>query len=114
MKNKFIKKKAQFPLVSIIMNCFNGEEFLCEAIDSVYAQSYTNWEIIFWDNASTDQTASIAKSYDKKLKYFRTSKTTSLGEARVAATKKARGKYLAFLDVDDKKYWLKPKTISTF
>ena len=42
------------PLVSIIMNCYNGEQFLRETIESVYAQSYRNWEIIFWDNASTD------------------------------------------------------------
>ena len=56
------------PLVSVIMNCFNGEKYLHEAIDSVYAQSYHNWEIIFWDNASTDDSACIAKTYDNKLK----------------------------------------------
>ena len=58
------------PKVSVIMNCFNGERFLREAIDSIYSQTFTDWEIIFWDNASTDKSASIAKSYDKKLKYF--------------------------------------------
>ncbi len=41
-------------LVSVIINCLNGEKFLREAIDSVYAQTYNNWEIILWDNASTD------------------------------------------------------------
>ncbi|OUU51915.1 MAG: hypothetical protein CBC25_04320 [Pelagibacteraceae bacterium TMED65] len=107
MQNKFIKKNAKYPLVSVIMNCFNGEKFLSEAIDSVYAQTFQDWEIIFWDNASSDRTAKIAKSYDKKLKYFRASKTTALGEARVAATKMAKGKYLAFLDCDD--IWLKDK-----
>ena len=50
------------PKVSIIMNCFNGERYLRKAIDSVYAQSYEDWEIIFFDNASTDNSASIAKS----------------------------------------------------
>ena len=45
------------PLVSIVMNCFNGEKYLTEALDSIYAQSYSNWEVIFWDNASTDQSA---------------------------------------------------------
>ena len=56
------------PLVSVVVNCYNGEKYLKEALDSIYAQTYKNWEIIFWDNASTDRTALIAKSYDKKLK----------------------------------------------
>ena len=51
------------PLVSVIMNCFNGEKYLREAIDSVIAQTYTNWEIIFWDNQSVDRSAEIFKSY---------------------------------------------------
>ena len=53
----------QEPCVSIIMNCYNGEKFLREAIDSVYEQTYKNWEIVFWDNASTDNSARIAKAY---------------------------------------------------
>ena len=52
------------PLVSVIMNCFNGEKYLREAIDSVLAQTYQNWELIFWDNQSTDSSAEIVKSYD--------------------------------------------------
>ena len=89
------------PLVSVIMNCYNSDSFLKEAIDSVYAQTYKNWEIIVWDNASTDSSSKIANSYDKKLKYFYTSKNTLLGAARKSATEKAQGKYLAFLDCDD-------------
>ena len=59
------------PLVSILMNCYNGEKFLREAIESVLAQTYNNWELIFWDNQSTDRSAEIFKSYfDKRLKYF--------------------------------------------
>ena len=58
------------PLVSVIINCYNGEEFLENAIDSIYAQTYKNWEIIFWDNSSTDQSAKIALSYDKRLLIF--------------------------------------------
>ena len=57
------------PLVSVIMNCLNCERYLKEAIDSVYDQSYNNWEIIFWDNQSTDKSAEIFKSYkDSRLK----------------------------------------------
>ena len=89
-------------LVSIIMNCYNGQRFLKEAIDSVYQQTYHDWEIIFWDNASDDDSAKVAKSYDKKLKYFLAPSNTSLGEARNIAVRKASGKYVAFLDCDDK------------
>ena len=86
------------PLVSVIMNCYNGDRFLRKAIDSVYCQTYDNWEIIFWDNASTDSSTAIAKSYDKKIKYFKSFETTLLGEARVKATEKAKGDYFKSLN----------------
>lgn len=95
------------PLVSVIMNCHNSAEFLKDAINSVFAQTYTNFEVIFWDNASTDDSASIAKSYDERMKYFYSSDKTSLGEARNLACSKAQGEYLAFLDCDD--LWLPTK-----
>jgi glycosyltransferase involved in cell wall biosynthesis len=95
------KEMIQKPLVSVIMNCYNGEKFLREAIDSVYAQTYKNWEIIFWDNASTDGSGIIAKSYDKKLKYFYAKQNTVLGKARVLAVDEAKGELLTFLDCDD-------------
>ena len=88
-------------LVSVIINCYNGEKFLKEAIDSVYNQTYQNWEIIFWDNASTDNSSHIAKSYDKRLKYFKSNINTSIGEARYLAITKAKGNYICFLDCDD-------------
>lgn len=89
------------PLVSIIMNCFNSEKYLREAINSVYAQTYKNWEIIFWDNASTDSSGEIAKSYDEKLRYFRGEKTIPLGAARNKAIEQVEGEFVAFLDCDD-------------
>tara|TARA_B100001250_G_C19762898_1_gene773343 strand:- start:776 stop:1690 length:915 start_codon:yes stop_codon:yes gene_type:complete len=95
------------PLVSIIINCFNSDRFLKNAIDSIYAQTYDNWEIIFWDNLSEDESAKIAKSYDNKLKYFKAEKNTGLGIARKFAIDLASGDYLAFLDCDDE--WLPNK-----
>ncbi len=89
------------PLVSIIINCYNGEEHLREAMNSVYAQTYTNWEIIFWDNCSTDTSAEIAKSYGEKVIYYKAEINKPLGEARNYALAKANGKYLAFIDCDD-------------
>ena len=43
------------PLVSIIMNCYNGEKYLTESLKSIQNQNYKNWELIFWDNKSTDR-----------------------------------------------------------
>ena len=95
-----MNKKSQ-PLVSVIMNCYNGEKYLREAIDSIYAQTYTNWEIIFWDNVSTDSSADIAKTYDKRLKYFRGKEYIPLGAARKKAIEKSSGEWIGFLDTDD-------------
>ena len=97
------------PLVSVIMNCFNGEKYLREAVNSVIKQNYENWEIIFWDNQSTDKSAEIFKSYkDKRLKYYYASSHSGiLDEARNYALKKTNGDFIAFLDVDD--WWLPNK-----
>jgi glycosyltransferase involved in cell wall biosynthesis len=96
------------PLVSILMNCYNGEKYLREAIDSVLAQTYENWEVIFWDNQSTDRSAEIFKSYtDPRLKYFYAPTHTCLYEARNYAIEKTGGDFIAFLDVDD--WWLPAK-----
>ena len=89
------------------MNCYNSDRFLKEAIDSVYAQSYSNWEIIFWDNASTDNSSLIANNYDDRLKYYVVNKTTEIGEARNLALTKVTGSYIAFLDCDD--LWMPDK-----
>ncbi len=101
---------AQQPLVSIVMNCYNGEQYLREAIDSIYAQDYGRWEIVFYDNASTDRSAEIASRYDERLRYFRGDVTISLGAARNEALTRARGELVAFLDTDDR--WL-PAKLST-
>ena len=96
------------PLISIIMNCFNGEEFLKYSIESIIKQSYSNWEIIFWDNKSTDGSSKIVASYkDQRIRYFSAKKHTNLGVARSYALKEAQGELIAFLDVDDK--WMERK-----
>jgi len=97
------------PLVSVIMNCYNGEKYMQEAIESVYAQKYKNWEIIFWDNASTDGSAQIANAYNSKFKYFLGEKTIPLGAARNKALEQCSGEYIAFLDCDD--LWLPDKLL---
>jgi len=95
------------PRVSVIINCLNGEKYLREAIDSVFAQTVQDWELIFWDNVSTDATASIAQGYGDQLRYFRAEATTPPGEARSLAFAQARGEFVAILDADD--VWLPEK-----
>ena len=96
------------PLVSIVMNCFNGEKFLKRALTSIINQKYYNWELIFWDNLSTDQSKNIFLSFDdKRFKYFCSKKFKKLYDARNDALEKCNGKYISFLDVDD--CWLEEK-----
>ncbi len=95
------------PRVSVIVNCHNGETYLKEALDSIYAQTFEDWEIIFWDNASSDGSAAIARSYDKRLNYRRTDILSSLGAARNEALGLVASEYVAFLDADDK--WMPVK-----
>ncbi len=95
-------------LVSVIINCYNGDTYLKQAIDSVIAQTYQNWEIIFWDNRSNDNSKNIIKLYkDHRIKYFLAPKHTSLYKARNCAIEKSLGEFIAFLDVDD--WWIPTK-----
>ena len=60
------------PLVSIIMNCYNGEKYLKESIKSILLQTYPNWELIFWNNKSTDNSEKIIKKFkDQRIKYYK-------------------------------------------
>ena len=66
-----MKKK----LISIVVNCFNGEKFLSKTLQSIVSQKYKKFEVIFIDNCSTDKSAKIFKNIkDKRFKYFKTKK----------------------------------------
>jgi glycosyltransferase involved in cell wall biosynthesis len=94
-------------LVSIIMNCHNGDKYLIEAVNSIFKQTYKNWELIFFDNASKDNSAKIIKNFrDKRIKYYY-SKYMKLGTARKRALNLCKGEFISFLDCDD--YWASNK-----
>ena len=98
MNEQFNKK----PLVSVIVNCFNGSQYLKATLDSILNQTYKYWEIIFWDNQSTDDSAKIFKKYkDERFKYYYAPQHTTLYHARNEAIKKTSGEIIAFLDTDD-------------
>ena len=93
------------PLISIIIAVFNGEKFLCEAVESILAQTYTNYEIILIDDGSTDNTKKIAQSFPE-VKYF-FQENRGVAAARNYGISKSKGGYLAFLDADD--LWMPDK-----
>lgn len=95
-------------LVSIIINCHNSEKFLKETIESVIDQDFSNWEMIIWDNKSSDKTIQIAKSFkDERIKIFQSNIFTKLGNARNLALSKVNGEFICFLDSDD--LWMPSK-----
>ena len=84
------------------MNCFNGEKYLKESLTSIINQSYTNWELIFWDNKSTDQSSQIIKkTIDNRINYYYSDNFEKLYKARNLALEKASGDFICFLDTDD-------------
>lgn len=88
--------------VSIIMNCRNGEKYLRESLKSVLEQTYKNWELIFVDNESTDNSKKIFSEFkDERMKYIFIDKSVNLGSARQIALENCNGEYISFLDTDD-------------
>ncbi len=89
-------------LVSIVVNCFNGEKYLQKTLNSILNQKFKNFEVIFVDNCSTDSSSRIFKKIkDRRFYYYKTTKKLSLYASRNLALKKAKGKFIAFLDSDD-------------
>lgn len=98
------------PYFTIVINVFNGERYLKNAIQSVLGQTFKDFELVIWDNCSTDETPSIISffaSMDSRVRVFRSSEHTSLYSARNAAVTKSLGSFIAFLDADD--YWREDK-----
>ena len=63
------------PLVSIVINCYNSANYISRAINSVVNQTYTNWELIIWDDGSSDNTVNIVKKFkDERIQIIFTRK----------------------------------------
>ncbi len=92
------------PLVSILMTAYNREDFIAEAIESVLASTFTNFELIIVDDMSKDNTVSIAKAYkEKDERIFLYLNEQNIGQFanRNKAAALAKGKYIKYLDSDD-------------
>ncbi|MBR7157068.1 MAG: glycosyltransferase family 2 protein, partial [Bacteroidales bacterium] len=92
------------PLVSIITPSYNSEKYIDETIQSVIAQTYSNWEMLIVDDCSNDTTRNIVKKYilsDSRIKLYELPHNSGPSVARNTAIGKANGTFLAFLDSDD-------------
>lgn len=97
-------------LVSVIMPAYNCETFISATIESVLAQSYSNWELIIIDDCSTDGTKVIAQKYanlDKRIKILEKPENSGAAISRNSGVEFATGVYIAFLDSDD--IWFEKK-----
>ena len=96
------------PLVSIIIPTYNRAEDLKRALQSVFDQTFTNWEVVVVDNHSVDDTDSLIKSFNnQKIKLFKIHNSGIISASRNLGLKHALGEYIAFLDSDD--WWLPKK-----
>lgn len=97
-------------LVSIITPAYNAAAYIAETIESVIAQTYTNWEMLIVNDCSKDNTAEIIQNYaakDKRIKLINLKQNSGAAVARNTAIQNAKGRYIAFLDSDD--LWKKEK-----
>ena len=90
-------------MISVIIPAYNAQAYLRECLESVLAQSFSDWEVIVVDDGSTDSTAAIAQSFSDRDNRVRVLSTVNRGvsAARNAALGVARGEWVTFLDSDD-------------
>jgi len=104
-----MKRRAKLPLVSVIIPTYNRGWIVREAIDSVLAQDFTDFELIVIDDGSGDNTAEILETYGKGIKVLY-QPNSGVSAARNRGIAEAAGRWIAFLDSDD--LWL-PRKLST-
>src|ERR1035437_56395 len=94
------------PTVSVLMTAYNREDYIAEAIESVMAQTFSDFELIVVDDGSKDCTAAIAGNYtaDSRVRLFLNETNLSDYPNRNRAAELAQGRYLKYLDADDMMY----------
>jgi len=98
------------PVVSIIVPCYNSGRFIRATLEAVRAQTFTDWECIVIDDASSDDSAAIVAAMaaeDPRIVPLRLPENLGAAGARNAGLERVRGDYIAFLDSDD--YWVPEK-----
>jgi glycosyltransferase involved in cell wall biosynthesis len=100
----FAVGSAKMPQVSIGIPVYNGERYLAEAIDSVLAQTFEDFELIISDNASTDRTAEICQAYaekDARVRYYRNETNLGISRNFSRIVELSSGKYFKYIAHDD-------------
>jgi glycosyltransferase involved in cell wall biosynthesis len=106
------KAVAAAPKVSIVMPSYNRARFIGEAIESVLAQRYEDWELLIIDDGSTDNTATVVESYlkrDRRIAYIVQEQNRGIAYTRNNGVAQSRGCYIAMLDSDDA--WASPEKL---
>jgi glycosyltransferase involved in cell wall biosynthesis len=99
------------PLFSIVIACYNHENFIRETVESALQQPHLSKEVIVVDDASSDKTADVLSSFGDAIVFERLSANGGASAARNHGASRAKGKYLVFLDGDDV---LAPWTLSVY
>lgn len=95
-------------LVSIVMPSYNTGKYIEESIKSVLAQTYDNWELLIVDDCSTDDTDQVVAQFkDSRIHYFKNEKNSGAAISRNRALREAKGRWIAFIDSDDR--WMSDK-----
>ena len=92
------------PQLSIGLPVFNGEKYLKEALDSILAQTYSDFELVISDNASTDHTQQICREYaakDSRIRYYRNEKNLGVSKNYNRVFELSSGKYFKWTNYDD-------------
>jgi len=97
----------QNPLVSIVLPTYNGEKYIVQALESILAQTYQNWELIVVDDSSTDSTNDIVSSYvekDSRISIIKNEINQKVAKSLNIGFEKANGKYFTWTS-DDNYYY---------
>lgn len=93
---------TDYGLVSVIMPCYNAAAYIGASIESVQAQTYTNWELLIVDDCSTDDSLAVIARYDDpRIRVLKNEKNSGAAVTRNNAIEAANGRFMAFLDSDD-------------
>lgn len=96
--------KMNTPKISVVMPTYNRANYICESIDSILRQTFTEWELIIVDDCSTDDTLSIARHYeeiDNRIRVIHNETNKQLPESLNIGFRHARGKYLTWTSDDN-------------
>ena len=110
MKRPLKRYPWVMPKVSVIMPTYNAAPFLPRAIESVCAQTLTDWELIIVDDGSTDGTVGVIRDYltDPRIRFLQNPQNMGPSDARNRALEVATGQWIALLDADD---WYEPQRL---